>query len=334
VVAASAIAAVILTAAISGVSVGVLGEPSNPDPTVALQKDPLTRAPTSTPQIIMPAQQLEKRAAGGQQGGAKGSKLRDRTEKAARDNLVPTTFRVSSFNVLGAAHTAARGNKPRFASGTTRMGWAMGLLNGANVSVAGLQEFEPPQLAAFKRIAPAWGVWPGLAVGHQALANSVVWRRDTWAFVEGHTIGIPYFYGKIKPMPYLLLRHLGTGQQVWFANFHNPADVRGPAGKHRAVAVAREAALANTLSASGLPVIITGDFNAKADFFCAMTTRSSMHSSTGGSSGSPCQPPGNMGIDWIMGSSPVSFSNHNRVRNGLVSRTSDHPFVWADASLG
>jgi hypothetical protein len=134
-------------------------------------------------------------------------------------------------------------------------------------------------------------------------------------------------------MTYVLLRHLGTGQKVWFANFHNPASVRGPAEKWRRVATAKETALANQLTATGLPVIFTGDMNDKVQFFCPFTINSEMHASNGGSTGSPCQPPGNMGIDWIFGSSEISFANHNRVRSGLVARTTDHPFVWADATV-
>jgi endonuclease/exonuclease/phosphatase family metal-dependent hydrolase len=135
-------------------------------------------------------------------------------------------------------------------------------------------------------------------------------------------------------MPYLLLRHLPTGRTVWFANFHNPASVRGPAAHWRRLAVARETALVNRLSARGAPVIMTGDMNDRAEFFCPLTSRSRMHAANGGSRGGPCSPPPDMGIDWILGSPQVSFAEHRSVRGGLVSRTSDHPFVWASATVG
>ena len=44
--------------------------------------------------------------------------------------------------------------------------------------------------------------------------------------------------------------------------------------------------------------------------------------------------PGNMGIDWIVGSAQVGFADYHAVRGGLVGRTSDHPFVWASATIG
>ena len=67
---------------------------------------------------------------------------------------------MSSFNVLGAAHRTG-GTRPEYASGTTRMRWAMSVLRSASVSVAGLQEFEQPQHAVFQQAAPGWDVFPG-----------------------------------------------------------------------------------------------------------------------------------------------------------------------------
>ena len=244
-----------------------------------------------------------------------------------------TTFRVSSFNVLGAGHTEPGGTRPEYAGGATRMRWAMSVLRSANVSVAGLQELEQPQHAAFQQAAPGWDVFPGMKRSRSSLANSIVWRSDVWQFVSGHTINIPYFYGKPKPMPYILLRHVGTGQEVWFANFHNPASVRGPAAHWRREAVSRESALANSLAANGTPVIMTGDMNDRAEFFCPMTSRTQMHAANGGSTGARCNPPANMRIDWILGSAGVDFSGYEARDGGLIDRTSDHPFVVASATV-
>lgn len=305
-----------------GVSQGLNGEPS------ASRSAVLETQPTTEPFVLrvqQPHKPLERRTV-----GRTGASLRDRAERQQKKPVVITTsFRVSSFNVLGAAHTAKGGNKPGFGTGATRMRWTMGLLNGAGITVAGLQEFEPPQLATFNQVAPVWNAWPTTRPG---LSNAVVWRGDVWEMVEGGTIPIPYFHGQLRPMPYVLLRHRVTGGTVWFANFHNPANARGPAARWRAAAVAKEAALVNSLSANGTPVILTGDMNDRAPFYCSMTARTQMHAANGGAPGAPCQPPGDMGIDWIMGSPAVSFTSHTRVRSGLVARTSDHPLVWAEAT--
>ena len=53
-------------------------------------------------------------------------------------HLEPTEFQISSFNLLGAAHTAANGNMPAYASGEQRMVWATRILDRSGVDVVGL----------------------------------------------------------------------------------------------------------------------------------------------------------------------------------------------------
>jgi endonuclease/exonuclease/phosphatase family protein len=353
--------AVLLVVAASSVSLAVLGRPdllgggssvtsdpgprptatpSSPAPTSSSPSvaSPSSTAPSSPPagQAIVVGQRLKRlpRTAPPATGDDADQKLRDATEDLLQQEpvVVPTSFRVSSFNLLGAAHTERGGRHASFAPGSTRMHWAMSLLQGAGVSVAGVQEMEPPQFSTFRQIAPGWDIYPGMR-SRRALANSIMWRSDTWQLVEGHTIDVPYFYGHPKPMPYALLRNVATDQEVWFANFHNPASVHGPAARFRRAAVAREVALTHSLAASGTPVIMTGDMNDRAGFFCPMTSRTQLHAANGGSTDGACRPPATMGIDWILGTPDVAFSDHHMIRGGLVARTSDHPFVWSAASI-
>nr|WP_246298703.1 endonuclease/exonuclease/phosphatase family protein [Nocardioides panaciterrulae] len=236
--------------------------------------------------------------------------------------------------MLGASHTVPGGEHADRAPGPVRARWGSQLLRGAGVSVAGLQELEPSQYAAFRAATPGWDAYPGSRLVRKSTANSIVWDTSVWTLVEAHTIAIPYFHGRSTPMPYLELRDRRTGRKVWFANFHNPADVHGPAARFRSVAVAREVALANQLTASGTPLVMTGDMNDREAYFCPMTTRTGMHAALGGSTGPSCAPPGDMTVDWIMGSPDVAFSNYHSVRGGLVYRTSDHHFLWTDATVG
>jgi hypothetical protein len=37
-------------------------------------------------------------------------------------------------------------------------------------------------------------------------------------------VRIPYFDGRLRAIPYVRLRSLSSGIEVWFGNFHNPAD--------------------------------------------------------------------------------------------------------------
>jgi len=254
--------------------------------------------------------------------------------RPAKEVVPPLTFRVSSFNMLGASHTVPGGEHEGRAAGPVRARWGSQLLRGQGVSVAGLQELEPSQYAAFSAATPGWEAYPGARLVRKSTANSIVWDGSVWELVEAHTIEIPYFHGKSTPMPYLELRDRETGREVWFANFHNPADVHGPAARWRSVAVTREVALANQLTAGGAPLVMTGDMNDREAYFCPMTTRTQMHAALGGSTGPVCSPPGDMTVDWIMGSPEVVFGNYHSVRGGLVEKTSDHHFLWTDATVG
>ena len=251
------------------------------------------------------------------------------------DAVPPLTFRVSSFNMLGASHTVPGGEHAGRAPGPVRARWGSQLLRGAGVSVAGLQELEPSQYAAFRAATPGWDAYPGDRLVRKSTANSIVWDTSKWTLVEAHTIAIPYFHGRSTPMPYLELRDRATGREVWFANFHNPANVHGPAARFRSVAVAREAALANQLTSAGKSLVMTGDMNDREAYFCPITTRTGMHAALGGSTGPTCTPPkAHLTVDWIMGSPDVAFSNYHSVSGGLVFRTSDHHFLWTDATVG
>lgn len=267
--------------------------------------------------------------------------LRNRVQLAA-DGLAPdpASFRLASFNVLGASHTGPGGNKPGYAGGTSRIGWAVQLLRGNNVSVVGLQEYEKSQHATFSRITGGgWGIYPGLQVGNKGVRNSIAWNSGVWELVEAHTIPIPYFHGNLIPMPYVLLKHQETGRLAWFINIHNPASTRGPAQHWRDVATQKEIALMNDLQAPqsenqlGIPTFLMGDFNEKSEAFCRVTVGANAQAANGGTA-SPCRLPSNHGIDWIFGSTPgVGFSNYVRMDGGLVNRISDHPMIFTDVTL-
>lgn len=246
------------------------------------------------------------------------------------------SFTVASFNVLGHSHTVPGGNRPGYASSRTRMGLALDALYGRGVEVVGLQEFQAAQFHNLMgRAGGTWDVWPGMAVGHNGVENSIAWRQDTFTAVEKHVIDIPYFGGRTKAMPYVLLRHDATGQEFWFANFHNPADTSGHGrnGKHRRAATAREIDLANRLAAPNRAVFFTGDFNERAEYFCRLTGNTALKAANGGSTGSSCSPPDRMLVDWVFGSDHVDFTSYSVIDGRTVDRASDHPLVAADVTV-
>ena len=134
-----------------------------------------------------------------------------------------TTFRLASFNVLGAVHTDT-GQRPGWANSHRRMAWAVQLIDQNQLQVVGFQEFEAKQYDRFKELTGAqFGVYPGVKLGRRAsVQNSIAWRRDTWRLVEAHTIRVPYFHGAMIQMPYVLLQNIATGENVWFYNVPQP----------------------------------------------------------------------------------------------------------------
>jgi hypothetical protein len=245
-----------------------------------------------------------------------------------------TQFTMATFNLLGSSHTARGGHSPGMASGVARMPGALSILAQHQVSVAGLQEFQPDQRQAFQRLATGWAMYPGLSMGRMAGENSVAWRTDTWTLVKPGLVDIPYFNGRIRPMPYVLLRNKQTGAQAYFSTFHNPANVHGPAQKWRTAATTREIALFNQLEATGIPQFVTGDMNERSEYFCRVTAATKLHAAAGGSNVGACRPPKPIGIDWILGSPSAVFSNYTVDRSALVRRTTDHPVVVAHVALG
>ena len=76
----------------------------------------------------------------------------------------PTSFRVSSFNILGYDHTAPGGSKHKsgYADGALRMKWAVQLIKSHQVDVVGLQEFQPQQYDKWvKKASAQYDIFPG-----------------------------------------------------------------------------------------------------------------------------------------------------------------------------
>ena len=247
----------------------------------------------------------------------------------------PTAFRVSSFNILGWDHTERGGSKAKagYADGAQRMKWAIQLLKSRQVDVVGLQEFQPQQYAKWlKKASAQYDIFPGYIDSIGFLRNSIAWRKDKFRLVSTTWVKLPYFHGDVLRMPVVLLQSVQTGQQIYFMNFQNPADVRGNASKWRLLGQRFQIALVNQLRTSNnLPIVWTGDFNARGQAFCRVTKQAAMVSASGGyRSESSCQPPRGMVVDWIFGSN-VQFSNYVQDRSRKVVRTTDHHMLVTDA---
>jgi len=261
-----------------------------------------------------------------------------------------TSLRIATFNVLGNSHTKRGGDAAKRPSGTKRMQLAVQAINEVRPSIIGFQEMEGVQYDAFASLTGgAYATYPGPDSDQLVVANNLAWRTDTWRLLSATTFTVPYFYGKYSRRPLVLLQNVHTGQQVYVMNTHNPADVRGKAQQWRNQAVAIEGALVTRLRSThpDIPVFFTGDMNDWADFYCQMTARSPMHSAYPLSATPPSPaypscyvprfsvPKGQSPnpIDWIMGTSDVTFSDATRLKDTAVATASDHPLYWADATI-
>lgn len=228
-------------------------------------------------------------------------------------------FNVASFNVLGSSHTAAGGNKAERPSGVSRMRGAVAAMKSHNIDIAGMQEFQGDQQKAFKQAMPNFGVY-----GDKD--NAVVWNKEKFKLVDKKTFTIPYFEGQPRKMPVVKLQDKMTGKQMWVVTVHNPADTKNhPRNAHnRARAVAIEQNLVRQLRASGLPVIVTGDFNDAKSIDHSMA-RVGMHSAAPRKAASA--------IDYIFGSNGITFSNYSKDTRTQKNGTSDHPIIVSTARI-
>lgn len=266
------------------------------------------------------------------------------SSQAAPTNLAPTSLApttaapaaakggfgagvdVASWNVLGHDHTAPGGNKRGYASGTKRITWAVDRLERQGYDIVGLQEIEPPQQRAFKSYAgKRWSM-------HVAGLNAAVaWRTADFRLIQARQVVMPYFRGQAKQLPYVLLEQRSTGQRLWVASFHNPADARGPAQKHRNEAAKRQVALANRLGSGGVPVVFAGDFNESWSYVCKLHRGTAVRSFVGGGMrNGRCVTEKRRWnrVDWVLGSR-VAFSRASTLKDAQTRRVTDHPLVGA-----
>ncbi len=232
-------------------------------------------------------------------------------------------FVAATLNVLADRHTSGHGRKRRhYAGSARRMGHAVSLLRSNRVSLVGLQELQPKQRRLFLNKTRGWKVHSP----RRDPQDSIAWRSSRFRLLKASALEVPYFR-RNRPMPVVRLRDRVTGRSFTVISVHNPA--RRSMRKRRAEAVRREVRLAHKVRRRGSPVILMGDFNDKSRAFYCQMTRKGFRVSSGGVRGRRCRPSQVAGIDWIFGTKGIRFQAHQRIQGGLVSRTTDHPFILA-----
>lgn len=252
----------------------------------------------------------------------------------------PTRFRVSTFNLLGAGHTGPGGDRKGYADGTTRQKMADQLIRANGLEIVGFQEMQWPQITQFKsEMGAAYDIFPGRTDQSYRVnvdGNSIAWRKDRWTALSETYYSAPYFKGEMVPKPIVLLQNRITGQQVFVTNTHNPADTFGDAQKWRDQSVDIQARTFNALRAEHptVPIVFTGDMNDTRPFYCRFTGKTTMRAANGGvRTATSCTLPPSPQIDWILGTPDVVWSAYRQLRTPYVRQTTDHPLVFADATI-
>jgi len=249
--------------------------------------------------------------------------LAERAEQARAATPAISDFGVAMLNILGSQHTTGADG---YASGTSRAYSATQMLLGRGVSIIGFSEIQSDQLAVFTNNAPSFGVYPGTSLGSAGVPTTLAWDTRVWRLVSATTLTIP-FSGQQRLSPVVKLANLATGAEVYVLNFHNsPGGMEG----ERDAAQSIELAKIRELEATGVPIIVTGDFNEKLEALCAFTA-TSLQSAVGGGYCYP--PPYSPRVDWIFASESFSVNSYEVTRAAPVPYITDHHALFARLSL-
>lgn len=260
---------------------------------------------------------------------AEAKRLRVAARRAARlAKLAKTsTFRVGALNILGSQHSAGPGG---YGPGTDRAAMAAGLVASRGVDVLTLSEVQDDQLAVLNSRLAGYSIWPQHALGSNGQRLQIAWRASQFEMLDSGSVTFPFDNQSI-PLPYVLLRDLGTGAEFWVISAHNSA--RDLEGERDAATAIQIALMQRLMAESGNPVIIGGDVNEHEEFFYKVCGATGFLAANGGGAGCTL-PPRPLRVDWIMGGggNGVDFSGY--VQDGAtLARISDHYFIHADVSV-
>jgi len=237
-------------------------------------------------------------------------------------------FGLGTLNWRGASHYKNNphpGERPygeRMPNMVTRIG-------ASGASIIGFQEFEPPQAQAFlEGTNGAWAIVKGKnGRGKSSTANAVAYQPSAWKVDGVRYVSIRYG-GPMIQVPLVRFTSVSGLGSIWVLNTHNPANAVNGSDAMRDAAVRAEAGALQRLQDAepSTPMFLTGDMNDKVRF-----KRLFLSLASGWSSANPSDKQ----IDWIMGSTAVTFSGIvvDQSTNDKAHQYTDHPFVHTSVQL-
>lgn len=174
-----------------------------------------------------------------------------------------SSFRIATFNVLGAVHPSPLSYK-------TRADRAINTITSKQLDVVGFQEFEVVQRAyIYPKIKGTYDIFPSASQKNNDhnVENSIIWNHDKFEMTgSGFQPGLKYFCGSHLNAPYVKLRDKATTQEFYVLNTHDPANsdhCPDQSPKIRYDNALQHLQFMQQLESEGLPVFYTGDFNSK-----------------------------------------------------------------------
>ena len=210
------------------------------------------------------------------------------------------TMRVGTFNITGSIHT--RGGDGRRTARIAQQ------LRQRKVGLVGLQEVQPDQLRVLRNRMSRYRFSPGMELKDQGFQLQVAWKRKHFDLLHRGYIKTP-FNDSRRRTPWVRLRHEATGRRISVIDVHNPS--REQEG-NRDVSTRQEIDLFQRLRDKGA-VLLVGDANEKAEWFCRVTGATDARAANGGSHGKRgCRPPEPTSIDWLMGGGRFAWRGYDR----------------------
>ena len=227
------------------------------------------------------------------------------------------TMRTGTFNITGSIHTAG-GDEQR----TRRIARQLGR---RDIDLMGLQEVQPDQLRVLRDRMPGYRFSPGAVTEDQGFQLQVAWRTKHFELRDRGYVRTP-FNDSRRRTPWVRLRHEATGRILHVIDVHNPSKSQEA---DRDAATRQQVELFQRLREQGA-VLLVGDANEKAEWFCTVTGRTDARAANGGShDGRGCRPPEPTSIDWLMGGGRFAWRGYDRDDVG----TSDHAIYTARLTL-
>lgn len=203
------------------------------------------------------------------------------------------------------------------ATGQQRMDAMVGLIKRERPAAGVLAELMPSQWHRFER--DAHGRYRLVVGSHRGLTNGVFYDSSLYRQVSVRHFRSYYFGGQRVSEPVVVLEDRATAARVAVLAVHNPADLFGRSNaRWRDRALRAEAAEVRRLRASGLPVLMAGDFNT-GEAARRYLQAHGIHAASAGHGA---------GIDQLFADPSVTFDGYRPIRGGQVARTTNHRVVY------